>query len=162
MFKYIYIIFALALSIGFLWLSYTGPPPPIAHHVYLPRQDYSPVFLFGNASYRSFSKAADKLWEELIPANNGAVLATNITSGFHLWATPAMFHQLQCLGEIRTHFIALSKSWDEAKRFMSWKGPGSPYQKVAYCFDYVRQVCNNNPIPSQGSCSLLRTLYEFS
>ena len=143
MFKYIYIFCAVGASICFLWLSYVGPPPPlVTQNVYLPEQGLSPVFLLGNASYRPFDDAADQLWGALLPANKGAVLATNITSGFHLWAIPAMFHQLRCLRDIRNQFIALSGSWAEAQRFMGQRGPGSAYDNVAYCFDYVRQVCH--------------------
>jgi hypothetical protein len=143
MLKAVYIVFAFAASICFVWLSYTGPPPPLAEHadVYLPRLESSPTFLLGNAAYRPFDDATDRLWDALIPANKGAVLATNITSGFHVWATPAMFHQLKCLRDIRKYFIALDRSWEEAQRFMSQRGPGSAYENVAYCFDYVRQVC---------------------
>ncbi|RFU79490.1 hypothetical protein TARUN_2697, partial [Trichoderma arundinaceum] len=140
MFKYVYITLAVAASICFMWLSYTGPPPPVARHVYLPRQEYTPQFLLGNASYRPFEdENARRLWDTILPPNHGAVLATNITSGFHVWAIPAMFHQLRCLREIRNQFIALSKPGDEARRFMSQKGPGSAYQNISYCFDYVRQ-----------------------
>ena len=161
-FKYFYILCALAASLCFLWLSYTGPPPPLARDVYLPQLDSSPVFQLGNASYRPFDEVADRLWEALLPANKGAVLATNITSGFHLWATPAMFHQLRCLWDIRTQFVALSRSWAEARRFMSRRGPGSAYENVAYCFDYVRQVCHVSPVLNQAFANLRTTLYEFS
>ena len=140
MFKFFYIAFAFAASICFLWLSYTGPPPPLARHVYLPQLDAKPVYQLGNPLYRSFEEEADELWEALLPSNKGAVLATNITSGFHVWAIPAMFHQLRCLRDIRTEFIALAKSGAEARRFMSRKGPGSRYDNITYCFDYVRQV----------------------
>ncbi|KAH7321828.1 hypothetical protein BKA65DRAFT_540973 [Rhexocercosporidium sp. MPI-PUGE-AT-0058] len=140
MFKPIYVIFVLLASIAFLWLSYIGPPPPVVHqNIYLPYLESKPTFLLGNLSYRAFDKSAEQLWDDLVPANNGAVIATNITSGFHLWAIPAMFHQLRCLRDIRTYFIATSLSWNEAQKFMSERGPGSPYDNVAYCFNYVRQ-----------------------
>ncbi|KAE9373176.1 hypothetical protein N431DRAFT_465473 [Stipitochalara longipes BDJ] len=140
MFKCIYIPCVIVASICFLWLSYMGPPPPVVYpNVYLPQQDSKPTFLLGNLSYRAFDDTADQLWEALIPANNGAVIATNITSGFHLWAIPAMFHQLRCLRDIRTHFIATGLSWTEAQRFMSQRGSGSAYDNVAYCFNYIRQ-----------------------
>lgn len=147
MFKCIYIIFALAASICFIWLSWTGPPPPIARGVYLPQREPFPTFMLGNNSFYPFDEVADGFWDTVVPVNKGAVLATNLTSGFHVWATPAMFHQLRCLRDIRTHFILLAKSWDEAKRFMSYRGPGSAYENVAYCFDYVRQVCHIRLIP---------------
>ena len=148
MFRYIYIVCALAASICFLWLSYTGPPPPLAQQSILPQLPPSPVFLLGNTSYRSFTdEKTQRLWDVILPANNGAVLATNVSSGFHLWARPAMFHQLQCLREIRTHFIALSRSWPAAQQFMNLRSHGSAYANVSYCFDYVRQVCNPNLIP---------------
>lgn len=131
---------ALGASIIFLWLSLTGPPPPLAHHTYLPEVEAKPRFLLGNVSYRHFDDEAELLWRDLVPSNNGAVLATNITTGFHFWAIPAMFHQLRCLREIRHEFIALSRSGAEARRFMSDRGPGSSYANVSYCFDYVRQV----------------------
>lgn len=140
MLKYIYMTCALGAGIIFLWLSLTGPPPPLAHHTYLPEVDAKPRFLLGNVSYRHFDDEAELLWHDLVPPNNGAVLATNITTGFHFWAIPAMFHQLRCLREIRHEFIALSRSGAEARRFMSDRGPGSTYANVSYCFDYVRQV----------------------
>ncbi|KAI0170916.1 hypothetical protein BJ166DRAFT_622507 [Pestalotiopsis sp. NC0098] len=139
MLKYIYMTCALGAGIIFLWLSLTGPPPPLAHHTYLPEVDAKPRFLLGNVSYRHFDDEAELLWHDLVPPNNGAVLATNITTGFHFWAIPAMFHQLRCLREIRHEFIALSRSGAEARRFMSDRGPGSTYANVSYCFDYVRQ-----------------------
>ncbi|CAJ2508451.1 Uu.00g134770.m01.CDS01 [Anthostomella pinea] len=139
MFKIVYNTFAVAASIVLLWLSYTGPPPPIAKHVYLPDLQTRPTFLLGNLSYRHFDAEADALWGELVPSNGGAVLGTNITNGFHVWAVPAMFHQLKCLRDIRTEFIAIGRSGREARRFMSERGQGSDYEKVAYCFDYIRQ-----------------------
>jgi hypothetical protein len=140
MLKYVYMTCALGASIIFLWLSLTGPPPPLTHHTYLPEVEAKPRFLLGNVSYRHFDDEAELLWRDLVPTNNGAVLATNITTGFHFWAIPAMFHQLRCLREIRHEFIALSRSGAEARRFMSDRGPGSSYANVSYCFDYVRQV----------------------
>ncbi|KAI1820841.1 hypothetical protein F4861DRAFT_37605 [Xylaria intraflava] len=139
MFKLFYIIFAAGASILFLWLSYTGPPPPLARHTYLPELQLTPTFLLGNMSWRKFSDEAEVLWDGILPANNGAVLATNITTGFHVWAVPTMFHQLQCLRTIRREFIALTRSGAEARRFMSTRGPASSYDNVTYCFDYVRQ-----------------------
>ncbi|KAF3018841.1 hypothetical protein E8E14_006202 [Neopestalotiopsis sp. 37M] len=139
MLKYVYMTCALGASIIFLWLSLTGPPPPLAHHTYLPEVEAKPRFLLGNVSYRHFDDEAELLWRDLVPSNDGAVLATNITTGFHFWAIPAMFHQLRCLREIRHEFIALSRSGAEARRFMSDRGPGSSYANVSYCFDYVRQ-----------------------
>ncbi|KAK5996701.1 hypothetical protein PT974_02041 [Cladobotryum mycophilum] len=123
MFKIIYVSCAVAASLCFLWLAYTGPPPPLARHVYLPELEQRPMFLLRNASYRPFEEeSAAKLWNEILPANGGAVLATNITSGFHLWAVPAMFHQLRCLREIRTKFIELSLPGADSRRFMSYRG----------------------------------------
>ncbi|PVH72012.1 hypothetical protein DL98DRAFT_612111 [Cadophora sp. DSE1049] len=146
MFKPVYIIFALLASVAFLWLSYIGPPPPVVHqNIYLPHLESQPTFLLGNLSYRAFDKPAEQLWDDLVPANNGAVIATNITSGFHLWAIPAMFHQLRCLRDIRTYFIVTSLSWTKAQRFMSERGPGSSYDNVAYCFNYIRQVYVPSP-----------------
>ena len=141
MFYHVYIACAFAATLAFLWLSWVGPPLPVAQQTYLPRIESRPLFLLGNVAYRSFNNAsADKLWDDLIPENGGAVLGTNISTGFHVWAVPAMFHQLKCLRTIRSHFVGMLRSAAAAEELMSSKGPGSVYDEVTYCFDYMRQV----------------------
>jgi ABC-type phosphate/phosphonate transport system permease subunit len=157
MLKFLYMLCATGASVVFLWLSYTGPPPPIVHQPDLPEFAPAPTFLLGNISFRRFDDHADALWDTLLPANKGAVLATNIASGFHLWARPAMFHQLQCLRTIRKEFVALMRSGAEARRFMSSRGPGSSYDNATYCFDYVRQV----RITYNKTCSFRAIEYKY-
>ncbi|KAI1323997.1 hypothetical protein F5Y16DRAFT_402845 [Xylariaceae sp. FL0255] len=139
MLKHLYILGATSASVLLLWLSYTGPPPPIARQPDLPEFPLKPTFLLGDITYRKFNDHAEALWDALIPAHNGAVLGTHIASGFHVWAIPAMFHQLQCLRDIRKELVALNQSAAEARRFMSYRGPDSSYDHITYCFNYLRQ-----------------------
>lgn len=121
-------------------LTVLGPPPPITTDTYRPRPSSTPKFILGNASYAAFDKAADHLWDALVPDNGGAVLATNMTSGLHFWAKLAMFHQLSCLRDVRSQLVRMTQSGDESTRFVEDKSLGSPYNQLGKCFDYLLHV----------------------
>lgn len=139
-FKCSYAAVNLAASIALLWLLFTGPPLPVASDKFMPVLHSSPKFILFDPSYTSLANVSDAQWESLVPESGGAVLATNLTSGFHFWANLAVFHQLQCLKDIRSQFVAVAKSWDNAEAFMKHRGPGSDYDLLGHCFDYLYQV----------------------
>ncbi|KAH7336734.1 hypothetical protein BKA65DRAFT_564036 [Rhexocercosporidium sp. MPI-PUGE-AT-0058] len=132
-------ITSIFMSATLLWLIILGPFPPSVDYTFLPDQQTKAVFHLDNQSYIAFDKRADDLWKSILPSNDGRVLATNISSGFHYWATVAMFHQLSCLRNIRYAFLAMSHSADAAVVIQQEMGKGSAYEKLGVCFDYIRQ-----------------------
>lgn len=136
-----YICTLVSVSIVFAWLSFQGPPRPTTHESNLPAQTFISVMELGNSTFAAWTDEANRLWdsEAVLPSNGGAVLATNLSSGFHFWAKPAMFHHLMCLREVRRQFVKMSASWDAD--FLSGRArSGSEYENLGYCFDYLRQV----------------------
>jgi hypothetical protein len=138
-FTVIYTVIAITGSIAFIGLPFFGPSPPIARGTNLPEQAIFDEMHMDNASYASWNDEADELWNSMLPENGGSVLATNLTSGYHFWGRVAMFHQLQCLRDIRKHLAAMSESWDASRALMSNRGWGSDYEQLGLCFDYLRQ-----------------------
>lgn len=139
-FYYVYNFIVTASCIVFAWLSFVGPSPPMTLESNLPPQTIRSVMEMGNPQYGAWSGEARELWESgsMIPINGGAVLATNLSNGFHFWAKPAMFHHLSCLRDIRRQFVSMSGSWDA--QFSQHRWPGSEYARLGHCFDYIRQV----------------------
>lgn len=131
---------ALLISCGLLtYLTVSGPPSPLAEDVFLPELPIRPTFHLDNQSYIPFDEEADRFWEDLTPPNHGAVLATNLTSGFHYWARLSMFHHLSCLRDIRKAFILISPDWAAAEDFVRDQTEVSHYSHIGRCFDYIRQ-----------------------
>ena len=139
-FYHVYTILIMTTCVVFAWLSFVRPGPPTSLESNLPPQAVWSVMEMGTPRYGLWSTEASDLWESgsLVPANGGAVLATNLSSGFHFWARPAMFHHLRCLRDIRRQFISMSRSWDD--QFSRDRGSGSEYDRLGRCFDYLRQV----------------------
>ena len=139
-FRTVYATVAVLASVVLLWFSLMEEPaPPIARGTNLPEQRVYDEMHMDNASYAAWTEKADELWEALLPENDGNVLATNLTSGYHFWGRVSMFHQLQCLRDIRKQLEAMSRSWDASKHFMRNRGYGSDYEQMGLCFDYLRQ-----------------------
>jgi hypothetical protein len=137
--SHIYFLISFTASVVFVGLSLWGGPPPITREINLPHQAIYDEMHMDNRSYTSWNEESDRLWDALLPENGGSVLATNLTSGYHFWGRIAMFHQLQCLRDIRKQLAAMSESWDASRTLMSHNGWGSEYERFGYCFDYVRQ-----------------------
>ncbi|PYI28110.1 hypothetical protein BP00DRAFT_273048 [Aspergillus indologenus CBS 114.80] len=129
------------ICIALFYLSIRGPPPPVAEDVFLPQQSLVAKFHLDNSTFADLSHEGDAAWEALLPANKGVVLASNLTSGLHFWATVAMFHQLECLVMIRKTMQNLGSSSPEPgdRSFHASTEADSVLDAVGYCFDYLRQ-----------------------
>lgn len=139
-FGLVYASVAVVASVVLIGLPFAGrAPPPVVLGTNLPEQVVFDEMHMDNASYTSWSEEADHLWDALLPDNGGSVLATNLTSGYHFWGRVSMFHQLQCLRDIRKQLKAMSISWDASRALMSNRGWGSDYEQFGLCFDYLRQ-----------------------
>lgn len=164
-FNAIYLPCVVITAAIFAVLSFLGPPLPVTRDTNIPEQALTWQIQLNNDSYGGWNDESDQLWDTIVP-NNGVVLATNLTSGFHFWANVAMFHQLKCLRDIRSRLIALAGSWDEVEAFTAWRGPGSEYERIGSCFDYVRQVCRCLPdrphVPLSTVSPLANTLHRES
>lgn len=99
-----------------------------------------PVFHADNSSFTDWSHHSDPVWDAILPSNGGHALSTNLSTGSHYWGKISMFHQLQCLLEIRKAFLVFTEHWDKAVTFVNECGKGSQCEKVGACFDYIRQV----------------------
>jgi hypothetical protein len=150
LFSYLYLCATITASVVLIWLSIIGPPPPLVQDSSLPPQPTLPVMVMGSREYGFWTKQGKELWDAIIPSNGGAVVATNLTSGFHFWAMPAMFHQLACLRDIRKQFSHMSKAWDGS--FVLNQGQNSEYERLSNCFDLIRQVRRPEPFPICLSC----------
>ncbi|KAL1877499.1 hypothetical protein Daus18300_002486 [Diaporthe australafricana] len=139
-FGLVYASVAVVASVVLIGLPFAGrAPPPVVHGTNLPEQAIFDEMHMDNASYASWNEKADRLWDALLPENGGSVLATNLTSGYHFWGRVSMFHQLQCLRDIRKQLKAMSGSWDASRALMGNRGWGSDYEQLGLCFDYLRQ-----------------------
>lgn len=138
-FTIVYLACVVAAAAIFGVLAYLGPPPPVTYEKNVPEQAETWRIQMNNDSFAGWDAQADQLWDALVP-NGGIVLATNLTSGLHFWAQAAMFHQLKCLRDIRAQVSAMARSWDAAEALVDRRGPGSDYESMGFCFDYVRQV----------------------
>ena len=138
-FSSLYIAIAITASIILNILPFLGSPPPRVQGTNLPTQHVFDEMHMDNQSYTVWNDDATQLWDALLPSNGGSVLATNLTSGYHFWGRIAMFHQLQCLKDIRKQFIAMTTDWEASKHLMSNRGYGSDYEEFGLCFDYLRQ-----------------------
>lgn len=138
-FSCVYLCVAITSSVVFVWLSITGPPPPTADDINLPHQSEIPSMIMGSKTYGFWTKEAQNAWDNMLPSNGGVVVATNLTTGFHYWAMPAMFHQLKCLRDIRKRFASMASTWDE--EFGQVHGHNGEYERLSSCFDLIRQVC---------------------
>lgn len=141
----VYVWMALVSSAVLIWFSVQGPPAPMARDSNLPHQEILEVMELGNRAYGSWRNASNPFWDRIVPGNGGAVLATNLSNGFHFWARPAMFHHLACLRDIRHQFMKMADGWD-AGHFASDRGPDSTYDRLGHCFDYIRQVPDSERI----------------
>ncbi|KAK2049011.1 hypothetical protein LZ31DRAFT_591063 [Colletotrichum somersetense] len=142
-------------------LAVIGPPPPISLDAFYEPAPPVPRFILGDAAYAQFDGAADALWNNpgaLLPASGGAALATNMTTGFHYWGHISMFHHLRCLRDIRNQMVRLARDDPTtAAKFVSvGERPGSSYEALGYCFDYILQgiLCHAdttlNPVASMS------------
>lgn len=132
-------VLASVVLIGLPFAGRAFESPPIVRGTNLPEQAVFDEMHMDNASYASWSDKADRLWDALLPENGGSVLATNLTSGYHFWGRVSMFHQLQCLRDIRKQLKAMSGSWEASRALMGNRGWGSDYEQLGLCFDYLRQ-----------------------
>ncbi|KAK1565917.1 uncharacterized protein LY79DRAFT_585144 [Colletotrichum navitas] len=136
-------------------LVIVGPSPPISLDVFFEPAPKMPRFILGDAAYAHFDDAADALWNDpgaLLPASGGSALATNMTTGFHYWGHISMFHHLRCLRDIRTQMVRLARGGPTTSvKYAPEDGrPGSSYEALGYCFDYLLQgiLCHADTTPN--------------
>lgn len=93
--------------------------------------------------YQNWSKAADHLWDQVIPSNGGFFIDESIpeTSLYGL----AMFHQLHCVQMIRNDFQELYARLDGRSDGDSNVLYHLDESHLLHCLDYLRQV--STPFP---------------
>ncbi|OCL05571.1 hypothetical protein AOQ84DRAFT_379459 [Glonium stellatum] len=135
----IFLSVVLSLGIFLFVLTIIGPPSRITYNEQRPSLPITSKVYMNDVSFIGWGIETSTTWASELPANDGAVITTNMTDGAHYWATISMFHQLKCLILIRETMVSMLDSWNFVQNLMNDQSTDSTNEAVGHCFNYLRQ-----------------------